>query len=56
MKQKIKGKMKCNFRILRKRNLDNSSTCIKNKLRTSSIKITKEEKKIIKKKQAIIKD
>lgn len=48
--------MKCNYRILRKRNLESPGTCIKSKLRTTSIKITKEDKKTMKKKHAVAKD
>lgn len=56
MKQKIKGKMKCNFRILRKRNLESLNVGIKSKLRTTNVKIAKEDKKLIKKKHLIAKD
>lgn len=56
MKQKIKGKMKCNYRILRKRNLDIGSNSIKSKLRTADTKILKEDKKIYKKKHSIAKE
>lgn len=55
MKQKIKGKMKCNYRILRKRNLDTGIVNIKTKLRTSESKISKETKKLYPKKHKIIK-
>jgi hypothetical protein len=55
MKQKIKGKMKCNYRILRKRNLDMGNTNIKTKLRTSESKISKDAKNLCKKKHKITK-
>lgn len=53
MKQKIKGKMKCNFRILRKRSSSGTSNSIKSKLRAASAKVFTKDAKDVKKKHKI---
>lgn len=51
MKQKLKGKLKCNSRTLRKRTVGNAEVNMKNKLRTpaKTVATTKSCHKIVKK-------
>jgi hypothetical protein len=55
LKQKIKGKMKCNIRVLRRRNPEPTAPAARNKLPAAPAKLPKQTPKLPKKKHRVAK-